>query len=97
MQACDLGLATAVAGLAAAHALSFLDGELPASTGTRWEAALPLLDWRSERIGAHLGCSCGATGHTEGSASPGAKQHTTQWLGNRLTRYGSLGFGGAHV
>ncbi|MFJ5719355.1 ThiF family adenylyltransferase [Streptomyces sp. NPDC093149] len=64
-QACDLSLATAVAGLAAAHALSFLDGELPASTGTRWEAALPLLDWRSERIPAHLDCSCGAAGHTE--------------------------------
>ncbi|MFD4759925.1 ThiF family adenylyltransferase [Streptomyces sp. NPDC058439] len=66
VQACDLALATAVAGLAAAHALSFLDGELPASTGTRWEAALPLLDWRSERIGAHPGCYCGAAGHTEG-------------------------------
>ncbi|MET7857219.1 ThiF family adenylyltransferase [Streptomyces sp. NPDC005318] len=66
VQACDLGLATAVAGLAAAHALAFLDGELPATTGVRWEAALPLLDWRSEQIGAHLGCSCGAGGHTEG-------------------------------
>jgi len=64
VQACDLGLATAVAGLAAAHALSFLDGDLPASTGTRWEAALPLLDWRSERITAHLDCYCGAAGHT---------------------------------
>lgn len=66
VQACDLALATAVAGLATAHALSFLDGELPASTGTRWEAALPLLDWRSERIGTHPGCYCGAAGHTEG-------------------------------
>lgn len=28
VQACDLGLATAVAGLAASHALAFLDGEL---------------------------------------------------------------------
>ncbi|MFE7352936.1 ThiF family adenylyltransferase [Streptomyces sp. NPDC057543] len=65
VQACDLALATAVAGLAAAHALSFLDGELPTSTGARWETALPLLDWRSERIGAHPGCSCGAAGHTE--------------------------------
>ncbi|MET7341004.1 ThiF family adenylyltransferase [Streptomyces sp. NPDC005547] len=72
VQACDLGLATAVAGLAAAHALAFLDGELPASTGARWEAALPLLDWRSERIGAHLDCSCGAAGHTEGVRASGA-------------------------
>ncbi|MFI2778596.1 TOMM precursor leader peptide-binding protein [Streptomyces sp. ALB3] len=65
VQACDLGLATAVAGLAAAHALSFLDGELPASTGARWEAAMPLLDWRSERLRPHLDCPCGAAGHTE--------------------------------
>ncbi|MGC4944713.1 ThiF family adenylyltransferase [Streptomyces sp. DT224] len=71
-QACDLALATAVAGLAAAHALAFLDGELPVSTGARWEAALPLLDWRSERIGAHLDCSCGAAGHTEGVRASGA-------------------------
>nr|WP_202535082.1 ThiF family adenylyltransferase [Streptomyces sp. SID4923] len=77
-QACDLGLATAVAGLAAAHALAFLDGELPASTGARWEAALPLLDWRSERIGAHLDCSCGAAGHTEGvRASEAGTAHDT--------------------
>ncbi|MFE7107465.1 ThiF family adenylyltransferase [Streptomyces sp. NPDC057575] len=78
VQACDLGLATAVAGLAAAHALSFLDGELPASTGTRWEAALPLLDWRTEQLGAHLGCSCGAAGHTdrEGSSGTEAMQDT---------------------
>lgn len=64
VQACDLALATAVAGLAAAQALAFLDGELPAGTGARCEAALPLLDWRSERIGPHLDCSCGASGHT---------------------------------
>ncbi|MFJ2378565.1 ThiF family adenylyltransferase [Streptomyces sp. NPDC087769] len=78
VQACDLGLATAVAGLAAAHALSFLDGELPASTGTRWEAALPLLDWRAERLGPHPDCSCGAAGHTdrEGSSGTGTMQDT---------------------
>ncbi|MFJ4499062.1 ThiF family adenylyltransferase [Streptomyces sp. NPDC088864] len=77
-QACDLGLATAVAGLAAAHALSFLDGELPASTGARWEAALPLLDWRSRRIGAHLDCPCGAAGQTEGvRASEAGTAHDT--------------------
>ncbi|MDQ0986868.1 ThiF family adenylyltransferase [Streptomyces sp. V2I9] len=63
--ACDLALAAAVAGLASAHALAFLDGDLPASTGARWEAALPLLDWRSEPIGPHADCSCGAAGATE--------------------------------
>ncbi|WP_203182349.1 ThiF family adenylyltransferase [Streptomyces pratensis] len=78
VQACDLGLATAVAGLAAAHALSFLDGELPASTGARWEAAMPLLHWRSEQLGPHLDCSCGAAGHTEVelTSAAGATQDT---------------------
>nr|WSZ98365.1 ThiF family adenylyltransferase [Streptomyces sp. NBC_00857] len=69
--ACDLGLATTVAGLAAAHALSFLDGELPSSTGARWEASLPLLDWRSERIEPHPGCPCGAAGSREGERITG--------------------------
>lgn len=64
--ACDAGLAAAVAGLAAAHALSFLDGELPASTGARWEASLPLLEWRSERMSPHAGCPCGAAGRAAG-------------------------------
>lgn len=78
VQACDLALATAVAGLAAAHALSFLDGEFPASTGTRWEAAMPLLDWRSERLVPHPDCACGAAGHTEAelTSAAGAGQDT---------------------
>ncbi|KPC79853.1 MULTISPECIES: ThiF family adenylyltransferase [Streptomyces] len=78
VQACDLGLATAVAGLAAAHALSFLDGELPGSTGARWEAAMPLLDWRSQRLEPHLDCVCGAAGHTEVelTSAAGATQDT---------------------
>ncbi|WP_326699711.1 TOMM precursor leader peptide-binding protein [Streptomyces sp. NBC_01754] len=76
--ACDLALATAVAGLAAAHALTFLDGELPASTGARWEAAMPVLDWRTERLGPHSGCTCGAAGQTEAELTSvaGAAQDT---------------------
>ncbi|MGW0366031.1 ThiF family adenylyltransferase [Streptomyces sp. NPDC002990] len=58
--ACDLGLSTAVAGLAAAHALSFLDGELPASAGSRWEAALPALHWEPCAVSPHPDCPCGA-------------------------------------
>ncbi|MFJ6756485.1 ThiF family adenylyltransferase [Streptomyces sp. NPDC091273] len=58
--ACDLGLSTAVAGLAAAHALSFLDGEMPASTATRWEAALPALHWQPAPVRPHPDCPCGA-------------------------------------
>ncbi|MFI6001888.1 ThiF family adenylyltransferase [Streptomyces sp. NPDC051366] len=58
--ACDLGLATAVAGLAAAHALSFLDGGLPASTASRWEAALPGLHWEQTPLHPHAACPCAA-------------------------------------
>ncbi|MFG2878425.1 ThiF family adenylyltransferase [Streptomyces sp. NPDC048337] len=65
--ACDLGLSTAVAGLAAAHALSFLDGELPASTASRWEAALPTLHWEPNPLRPHPDCPCGASG--EGPAA----------------------------
>ncbi|MFC8275954.1 TOMM precursor leader peptide-binding protein [Streptomyces sp. NPDC057271] len=70
--ACDLGLATAVAGLAAAHALAFLDGELPASTGARWEVSLPLLEWRVERMRPHSACPCGAVRRGEGERASGA-------------------------
>ncbi|WP_147286266.1 TOMM precursor leader peptide-binding protein [Streptomyces parvulus] len=59
---CDLSLAATVAGLAAAHALSFLDGGSPSSTGARWEASLPGLSWRSRPVPAHPECPCGAAG-----------------------------------
>ncbi|MFH9724065.1 ThiF family adenylyltransferase [Streptomyces sp. NPDC017254] len=72
LPACDLGLATAVAGLAAAHALAFLDGDLPASTGTRWEASLPLLEWRAERLRPHAACPCGAAREREGERASAA-------------------------
>ncbi|WP_338700253.1 ThiF family adenylyltransferase [Streptomyces sp. Q6] len=58
--ACDVGLATAVAGLAAAHGLAFLDGELPSSTGARWEASAPGLDWHARPVWPHPECPCGA-------------------------------------
>ncbi|WP_406061951.1 TOMM precursor leader peptide-binding protein [Streptomyces sp. NBC_01077] len=78
LPACDLGLATAVAGLAAAHALAFLDGDLPASTGTRWEASLPLLEWRAERLRPHPACPCGAArgGEGERASAAGGAQDT---------------------
>ncbi|MFG2328891.1 TOMM precursor leader peptide-binding protein [Streptomyces sp. NPDC048604] len=64
--ACDTSLAAAVAGLTAAHALAFLDGELPACTGARWEVSMPLLEWRVERFAPAPGCPCGAAGNREG-------------------------------
>ncbi|MEU9705131.1 TOMM precursor leader peptide-binding protein [Streptomyces sp. NPDC047981] len=70
--ACDLGLAATVAGLAAAHVLAFLDGELPSSTGARWEVSLPLLEWRVERMRPHPACPCGAGRRGEGEHASGA-------------------------
>lgn len=58
--ACDAGLAASVAGLAAAHALAFLDGDVPASAGARWEVSSPLLRWRASVVRPHGGCPCGA-------------------------------------
>ncbi|MGW7522714.1 TOMM precursor leader peptide-binding protein [Streptomyces sp. NPDC054783] len=60
IEACDLTLATAVAGLAAAHALAFLDGESPSSTGTRWEVSTPGLNWHARPVRPHAACGCGA-------------------------------------
>lgn len=58
--ACDLALSTTVAGLAAAHALAFLDGAPAASAGVRWEASAPGFDWHARPVPAHLTCPCGA-------------------------------------
>ncbi|TXS57871.1 ThiF family adenylyltransferase [Streptomyces sp. t39] len=69
--ACDIALATTVAGLAACHALSFLDGDLPGSAGARWEVTLPGVRWRSERITPHPECPCGASGVNRGKRVPG--------------------------
>ncbi|MFD9098771.1 TOMM precursor leader peptide-binding protein [Streptomyces collinus] len=69
--ACDVALATAVAGLAAAHALAFLDGESPSGTGTRWEASLPGLNWHSRPVWPHPACTCGAAKAAEGEHSSG--------------------------
>ncbi|MEU6087950.1 TOMM precursor leader peptide-binding protein [Streptomyces sp. NPDC047085] len=66
---CDLALATAVAGLAAAHALAFLDGASPSSAGARWEASLPGLNWRSRPVWPHPACGCGAVEKHKGEHS----------------------------
>jgi bacteriocin biosynthesis cyclodehydratase domain-containing protein len=60
VHACDLTLATTVAGLAAAHALAFLDGMVPTSAGARWEVSLPGLNWHARPVWAHPACPCGA-------------------------------------
>ncbi|MGX7757521.1 ThiF family adenylyltransferase [Streptomyces angustmyceticus] len=60
--ACDAALATAVAGVAAVQALTFLDGELPPCTGARMELAAPCATVRTVRIEPHPECGCGAAG-----------------------------------
>ncbi|MFH8769068.1 TOMM precursor leader peptide-binding protein [Streptomyces sp. NPDC017958] len=76
--ACDLALATAVAGLAAAHALAFLDGASPSSTNARWETSLPGLNWHSRPVRPHPACGCGTTerGKREHSSTDGETRAT---------------------
>ncbi len=61
---CDLALATTVAGLAAAHALAFLDGQPPSGAGVRWEVSAPGLNWHGRPIWPHPDCPCGAARET---------------------------------
>ncbi|MCX4813709.1 TOMM precursor leader peptide-binding protein [Streptomyces sp. NBC_01239] len=87
---CDLTLATTVAGLAAAHALAFLDGQSPSSTGARWEVSLPALHWHARPVWAHSGCPCGASEKDlekgkEGHTSTDEDRHATM-AGDRPSR-----------
>ncbi|RRR85562.1 TOMM precursor leader peptide-binding protein [Streptomyces sp. RP5T] len=68
---CDLALAMTVAGLAAAHALAFLDGRVPSSVGARWEVSLPGLTWHARPVRPHPACPCGA-------AEKGKGEHTSK-------------------
>ncbi len=56
----DMALSCAVASLAAAHALAFLDGDLPASAGARCEVSAPRFDWHTRQLRPHPHCPCGA-------------------------------------
>ncbi|MQY16266.1 hypothetical protein SRB5_64640 [Streptomyces sp. RB5] len=60
VHACDVALATMVAGLTASHALTFLDGRLPPVTGARLELALPGLEPDMNRLEPYPECGCGA-------------------------------------
>ncbi|MEU1053714.1 TOMM precursor leader peptide-binding protein [Streptomyces sp. NPDC005876] len=94
---CDLALATTVAGLAAAHALAFLDGHDPAGAGARWEVSLPALHWHARPVPAHPACPCSAArrtpeGGTErrrnGDGSEGVRGHTSENGQRRATMAG---------
>lgn len=58
--ACDIALATTVAGLAAAHVLAHLDGREPPSLGARVELSLGLLSTRVRALPGDGRCGCGA-------------------------------------
>lgn len=76
--ACDLTLAAGVAGLAAGHALAFLDGTLPSSAGARWEVSVPGLDWHARPVWPHPACPCGAAEKAKGErASEDGEPHET--------------------
>lgn len=76
LDACDLTLATTVAGLAAGHALAFLDGQLPSSAGARWEVSAPGFDWHPRPVWAHPACSC--TAAEKDAAGKGNGEHTAK-------------------
>ncbi|MFI1439531.1 ThiF family adenylyltransferase [Streptomyces fructofermentans] len=78
VQACDLALSAAVAGLAAGHALAFLDGETPTSTGARWEVSVPGFHWHAEPVWQHPACTCAAAERAKGEhTSDDERPHET--------------------
>ncbi|WP_328469010.1 ThiF family adenylyltransferase [Streptomyces sp. NBC_00448] len=71
--ACDIALATAVAGLAAAHVLAHLDGRMPPSAGARVELSLSRLSTRVRALTADGRCGCGAAARRRTVGAPGAR------------------------
>ncbi|MYS21120.1 bacteriocin biosynthesis cyclodehydratase domain-containing protein [Streptomyces sp. DvalAA-14] len=71
--ACDIALATTVAGLAATHVLAYLDGRLPPSSGARLELTLGRLSTRLRPLSADERCGCGAGGGHNGHVPDGKR------------------------
>ncbi|MCW2874387.1 TOMM precursor leader peptide-binding protein [Actinacidiphila oryziradicis] len=65
VQACDIALATAVAGTAAAHVLARLDGRTPPSSGARVEFGLARLTMDIRPVPGDPRCVCGAAGQND--------------------------------
>ncbi|MEX1657332.1 TOMM precursor leader peptide-binding protein [Streptomyces pseudovenezuelae] len=102
---CDLALATTVAGLAAAHALAFLDGRVPSSAGARWEVSLPGMTWHARPVWPHSACPCGAaekgkgehTSKEEAAHETMAEQRSSEELCRKATAPRPAGTWRAHV
>ncbi|MFG3091216.1 TOMM precursor leader peptide-binding protein [Streptomyces antibioticus] len=85
-RACDLSLATTVAGLAAAHALTFLDGGRPSAADARWEVSLPTLQWHARPLWPHPACSCGAAARGEREHSADDREPHDTMAGQRHSK-----------
>ncbi|MFF7563955.1 TOMM precursor leader peptide-binding protein [Streptomyces pseudovenezuelae] len=102
---CDLALATTVAGLAATHALAFLDGRVPSSAGARWEVSLPGMTWHARPVWPHSACPCGAaekgkgehTSKEEAAHETMAEQRSSEELCRKATAPRPAGTWRAHV
>ncbi|MFG3252845.1 ThiF family adenylyltransferase [Streptomyces sp. NPDC048172] len=76
--ACDLALATMVAGATASYALSFLDGDGSCAAGYRLRFSLPHLMPGTEQFTPHPECPCGAASVSEAPApSANHRAHAT--------------------
>ncbi|WP_329136233.1 TOMM precursor leader peptide-binding protein [Streptomyces sp. NBC_01476] len=69
--ACDIALATTVAGLAAGHVLAQLDGRVPPSAGARVELSLGRLSSRLRALPPDVRCGCGAAEGHNGHVTDG--------------------------
>lgn len=76
--ACDVALATMVAGALASYALSFLDGDGGCAAGYRLRFALPHLLSETEQLRPHPECPCGAASvRADRSPSAGSSEEVT--------------------
>jgi bacteriocin biosynthesis cyclodehydratase domain-containing protein len=76
--ACDIALSTAIAGLAAAHALAHLDGRCPPSLGARVELSLGRLSTRVRTLPPDERCGCGASAGAEAGTGREADRSVPQ-------------------
>jgi bacteriocin biosynthesis cyclodehydratase domain-containing protein len=77
--ACDVALATAVAGIAAGHVLARLDGRVPPSAGARVELSQARLSTYVRALPPDPRCECGAAARQAAAAGAGAGAAGARW------------------